>query len=163
MRYHTLPPEQPKSQILSSELVQTFAKEFDLDALDGDIKILIEGIFGNNLSFIKFSAIPNNEMIVETVYDSTIELNNKQNEGEKMMEHDGTTSKIVVLGKKPKKVGDLEPLNTNSFFPNSLEIDGNVQIETAIKKAVKKHKKLKRKMGKLFFVKEKFLIESLIT
>lgn len=89
-------------------------------------------------------------MAVETIYDNSIGLNKRKN-NEEVMEHDGT-SKTIVLGKKPEKISpvNLDSINSNSLFPKSFEIDGNVQIGTAIKKAVKKHKKQQRKIGKIY-------------
>lgn len=37
-------------------------------------------------------------------------------------------------------------------FPASLKIDGNVQINRAIKKAIKRHKKKERKTGNADFL-----------
>lgn len=47
LRYHTLPPEDPNmgvnSNLCTAELVDTFSKEFDLDALDEEQKVIVQG------------------------------------------------------------------------------------------------------------------------
>jgi nuclear GTP-binding protein len=47
LRYYTEPPEENRTddeqQQISMELVQEFAKEFDLDALDQDIRVIVDG------------------------------------------------------------------------------------------------------------------------
>lgn len=45
LRYHTEPPENNNdlSDILSSDVLSSFSKEFDLDGLESDIKTLIDG------------------------------------------------------------------------------------------------------------------------
>jgi hypothetical protein len=47
LRYFTQVPtdEDTSAHIISSEVVTTMAKEFDLDAIDSDIKVLIDGGF----------------------------------------------------------------------------------------------------------------------
>jgi hypothetical protein len=55
LRYYTEPPIQEEkmdesegnSQILSTQLVAEFSKEFDLDALDQDIRVIIDGGFSS--------------------------------------------------------------------------------------------------------------------
>ncbi|VDM34529.1 unnamed protein product [Toxocara canis] len=49
LRYFTQPPENSKqvdvgsAQFCSSQLLDVFSKEFDLDALDDEQKVLVEG------------------------------------------------------------------------------------------------------------------------
>lgn len=47
LRYYTEPPEENDSTkaILSSEIVATFSEEFNLDSLDDDLKLVVEGWF----------------------------------------------------------------------------------------------------------------------
>lgn len=45
LRYYTqIPVDENTSNMLSSEIVTTLAEEFDLDALDEDIKVLVDGM-----------------------------------------------------------------------------------------------------------------------
>jgi hypothetical protein len=73
-------------------------------------------------------------------------------EEEGQQQKDGT--KIVVLGKEAKnKKGDKKVKFEQSELqlPDSMEIEGNVRLSSAIKKAVKKRKRLQHKLG--FFIK----------
>lgn len=135
LRYHTEPPEEDNnSTILSSEILSSFSKEFDLDALEGDIKILID-------------TIPDTEMLVETIYDPTKSVESDQNESSDM-ELDDNENKLrtVVTGRVSKKLAK-NIVEKVPILPKTLEIDGNSQINRAIKNALKKHKKQKKKLN----------------
>lgn len=135
LRYYTQPPEAAEEmseggKILSSELLQTFSQEFDLDALEGDVKTLVD-------------ALPEDEMHVETVYDKSIPVPGSESEAEMDVDGKGETATVVTAGTKKK-----EKLASNDDVveqPQSFEIDGNVQLNRVLKMAAKKKKKQQKK------------------
>uniref|UniRef100_A0A183C428 BZIP domain-containing protein n=1 Tax=Globodera pallida TaxID=36090 RepID=A0A183C428_GLOPA len=168
LRYYTEPPEQTSpggdnnSLENATEIVATFSKEFDLDALEQDIRVLVD-------------AIPQDAMAVDTPYDPTLSaLSSAQSgggagDGNAEMETDqkhggGGGSFVVVSGRvvPPAEEGgsssnmDTTPgghgtasVRGTPLLPNSLSLgEGNVQLNSAIRKAVKKRKKGQQKMAK---------------
>ncbi|VDD94094.1 unnamed protein product [Enterobius vermicularis] len=101
LRYYTEPP-----QLCAAEILTEYSKEFDLDALDEDQKIVVEG-----------------NLVVPYLLDATV---------------------YFVI----KNATEMDEFK----FPASLKIDGNVQINRAIKKAIKRHKKKERKTGNADFL-----------
>lgn len=160
LRYYTQPPEATEEtseggKILSSELLQTFSQEFDLDALEGDVKTLVDGLCFNTRIFAislqgstynsYISALPEDEMHVETVYDKSIPVPGSESEPEMDVDGKGETATVVTAGTKKK-----EKLASNDDVveqPQSFEIDGNVQLNRVLKMAAKKKKKQQKKTG----------------
>lgn len=94
-----------------------------------------------------FLAVSQNEMVIDTIYDSSKPIEKINNE-DSYMDHDGNEnkSKTVVTGRITKKL--TKPINKKlSILPNSLKIDGNVQINHTINNALKKHKKKSKKLS----------------
>lgn len=91
-------------------------------------------------------------MAVETVYDSTKSIENDDSEdGTSDMEHDCDKNQLrtVVTGRIAKKVAK-KVVEKVPILPDFLEIDGNVQLNRAIKTVLKKHKKQQKKLSKSF-------------
>jgi hypothetical protein len=129
LRYYTQPPEKGSQsdggEILSSDLLQTFTKEFDLDAIENDVKTLVE-------------ELPEETMNVDTLFTvyKKVPLEDTQ------MDIDDTHDVVVMAGTKKTD----EKTQAQETAPlKSLEIDGNVQLNRAIKKASKKRKRLEKK------------------
>lgn len=168
LRYYTEPPEEEimeatalDQQLTTAELVAEFSKEFDLDALDQDIRTIVD-------------ALPENHMAVDAVYGGPSnghaanedEEGGQEQEEEEMDTGDQPAKKkgriVVVVGgqNKKKKKGQSvqqennqnESMNTSGgsncvLMPESLAIgEGNVQLGRAIKQATKKMRKQQRKM-----------------
>lgn len=87
-------------------------------------------------------------MLVETIYDPTKSVESDQNESSDM-ELDDNENKLrtVVTGRVSKKLAK-NIVEKVPILPKTLEIDGNSQINRAIKNALKKHKKQKKKLSK---------------
>uniref|UniRef100_A0A0K0D0T3 Guanine nucleotide-binding protein-like 3 homolog n=1 Tax=Angiostrongylus cantonensis TaxID=6313 RepID=A0A0K0D0T3_ANGCA len=105
LRYYTHPPEEASSTVsadtaVSAEIVSQFSKEFDIDALDEDLRKLVDG------------------------------------------------SAVVVSSGRNRKTNNDYSDSDKLSLPTSLEIDGNVQINSIIKKAIKKKKRAAKKQGK---------------
>ncbi|KAK0402467.1 hypothetical protein QR680_016349 [Steinernema hermaphroditum] len=130
LRYYTTPPETAGADDVSCpvELVSQFSKEFDLDVLDGELSALVEGL--------------DEAMDVQPIaYDVSKSLDND----EEAMETEN--DKFVVTGSKEKSRDKTQSAEVD-MMPKSLEIDGNVQINRAVKKVVKKNKKRQAKIAK---------------
>uniref|UniRef100_A0A914C9Z6 Guanine nucleotide-binding protein-like 3 homolog n=1 Tax=Acrobeloides nanus TaxID=290746 RepID=A0A914C9Z6_9BILA len=137
LRYYTEPPEKENKNedvaLCSTELLTTFSKEFDLDALDENVTSLVEDL-------------PANKMECDTLYDPSKLMNETPEESG--MEVDGLSSNkgtTVVTGAEPKKTVRFQGDESSDPVLESFNIDGNVQINRAIKLAVKKNKKKQRK------------------
>ncbi|KAJ1352960.1 Guanine nucleotide-binding protein-like 3 [Parelaphostrongylus tenuis] len=119
LRYYTHPPEEISSTVgadtaVSAEIVSQFSKEFDIDALDDDIRKLVEGLPTDT----------------DTTFCSNNSSNEDDNEDDEEMHVDQSSSTVVLS------------------LPSSLEIDGNVQLNSIIRKAIKKKKRAAKKQGK---------------
>ncbi|KIH64885.1 hypothetical protein ANCDUO_04803 [Ancylostoma duodenale] len=131
LRYYTHPPEDTPSSApgtgVSAEIVSQFSKEFDIDALDGDLKQLVEGLpMDMDATFVPYNS-----------------SNEEEDDKEGGMEVDSNA--VVVSSGRTKKVDKDLGENESTPLPTSLEIDGNVQLNRVIKKAVKKNKRAARK------------------
>uniref|UniRef100_A0A915EDM8 CP-type G domain-containing protein n=1 Tax=Ditylenchus dipsaci TaxID=166011 RepID=A0A915EDM8_9BILA len=148
LRYYTEPPEDDaadKVQILSSDVLEAFSKEFDLDAIDCQIKTMID-------EFPEGDA-----MRVETVYDpnepADVTINDSDMEEDTPMEQDGATimQKTVVTGggikKKTGGAGPFGKTDENALLESLAFGDGNAQLDTAIKSAVKRRKRHQKKLA----------------
>jgi nuclear GTP-binding protein len=143
LRYYTEPPEEPNenmNQILSSEVLSSFSKEFDLDTIDGQVKTMIDGF-------------PESDAM-ETVYNpdnDACEVQESDSGDDEAMEHDGRAGKTVVLsGAIKKKSATSKPLakvNDNLDLESLKFGDGNQQLDSAIKKAVKRQKRRQKKIA----------------
>ncbi|TMS35210.1 hypothetical protein L596_002659 [Steinernema carpocapsae] len=133
LRYYTTPPDTTAQDeaMCSAEMVTQFSKEFDLDALDGEMSALVEGL-------------DEDAMDQAIAYDASKPI---QSDDEMETEDTGNDGKFVVFGSKQKKNDKEEALEVD-LMPKSLDIDGNVQLNRAIKKAVKKGKKRLAKISK---------------
>jgi hypothetical protein len=92
--------------------------------------------------------LPANKMECDTLYDPSKSMNETPEESG--MEVDGFSSNkgtTVVTGAEPKKTVRFQGDESSDPVLESFNIDGNVQINRAIKLAVKKNKKKQRKTG----------------
>ncbi|KAM3719635.1 Guanine nucleotide-binding protein-like [Dirofilaria immitis] len=139
LRYFTEPPEvmmDTNSNLCSAELLGEMSKEFDLDALDNEQKVLVEGL--PNSSARK----------VGVKYDLAAAAEKEErNDDEMRMEVVNISGERVIYCEKKKNVRDNIVTNESSF-PDSFAIDGNSRINRAIKLAMKKHKKKNKKFQK---------------
>ncbi|CAB3403998.1 unnamed protein product [Caenorhabditis bovis] len=127
LRYYTHPPEKGsvKDEPLPAEIVQQFSAEFDIDTIAAEQKELVEGLpMESDLSI----ALHNSDHDEENEEDEEMEVDEKK--------------QTVESGRK-KKVS--VPEDNTVELPDSLEIDGNVQLNKLIKNAVKKQKKKSKK------------------
>lgn len=94
-------------------------------------------------------------MNVETKYDPSLAYSRADVE---RMETNDQESRTVVIGRpmEPEN-GDIKrsKLESSLQIPDSLEITGNVRIDSVIKKAVKKRKRLQHKLG---FIPQNFIL-----
>ncbi|KHJ98807.1 hypothetical protein OESDEN_01213 [Oesophagostomum dentatum] len=131
LRYYTQPPEDSQSSVpetgVSAEIVNQFSKEFDIDALDSDLKQIVEGL----------------PMDTDTTFVPYNSSNEEEDDKEGGMDVDGNS--VVVSSGKAKKVDHDSGDKSTSSLPTSLVIDGNVQLNRVIKKAIKKSKRAARK------------------
>ncbi|EYC27729.1 hypothetical protein Y032_0008g151 [Ancylostoma ceylanicum] len=131
LRYYTHPPEEAPPSApgtgVSAEIVSQFSKEFDIDALDGDLKQLVEGLpMDTDATFVPYNS-----------------SNEEEDDKEGGMEVDSNA--VVVSSGRTKKMDKDHGENETAPLPTSLVIDGNVQLNRVIKKAVKKNKRAARK------------------
>ncbi|VDP60169.1 unnamed protein product, partial [Heligmosomoides polygyrus] len=131
LRYYTHPPEDPSTQkpetAVSAEIVSQFSKEFDIDSLDEDLRQIVEGLpMDMDASFVPYNS--SNE-------------EDADKDGE--MELDQGNSSTVVTSGRHKKTGNDDDESEQQPLPTSLVIDGNVQLNRAIKKVLKKNKRKK--------------------
>ncbi|OZC11830.1 hypothetical protein X798_01011 [Onchocerca flexuosa] len=115
------------------------SKEFDLDVLDNEQKVLVEGL--PTSSAMKIG------MKYDLAADSA-EMR-KRNDDEMRMEVEDVSGETIIYHEKKKNTEDDIVTRGNSF-PDSFTIDGNSQINRAIKLAVKKHKKKNKKFVVVF-------------
>ncbi|CAJ0606935.1 unnamed protein product [Cylicocyclus nassatus] len=132
LRYYTQPPEEVSSSApetgVSAEIVNQFSKEFDIDALDDDLKQLVEGLpMDTDATFVP--------------YNSANEEEEEELEGG--MEVDANP--VIVSSGKSKKVDRDRESSEAIPLPTSLVIDGNVQLNRVIKKTLKKNKRAAKK------------------
>jgi len=131
LRYHTTPPVETDETLCSAAMVSEFSKEFDLEALDGELSALVDGL--------------DETMDTQSiVYDASKSI---QSDEEMELDDGGNDGKFVVTGSKEKKNDKGEGLKVD-LMPTSLDISGNVQLNRAIKSAVKKNKKRQSKIAK---------------
>lgn len=148
LRYYTEPPEEElsdKSQILSSDVLESFSKEFDLDALDGQIKTMIDEFPEGDVMRVETVYDPN-EPAIATINDTETEEEDVQ------MDHDGALKQktVVIAGGIKKKTGGVGPLgktDENILLESLAFGDGNVQLDRAIKSAVKRRKRHQKKLA----------------
>lgn len=131
LRYYTTPPIETDEALCSAAMVSEFSKEFDLEALDGELSALVDGL--------------DETMDTQSiVYDTSKTI---QSDEEMDLDDGGNDAKFVVTGSKEKKNDKGEGLEVD-LMPTSLDISGNVQLNRAIKQAVKKNKKRQSKIAK---------------
>ncbi|KAL3125170.1 hypothetical protein niasHT_008520 [Heterodera trifolii] len=164
LRYYTEPPEEGKQNGADSaatggqmdtsqpEFVAQFAKEFDLDALDQDIRVLVD-------------EMPQDVMAVDTLYDAASDSSALQKSAAQCQK--SGTVVVVVASTTPAEESEANANKSNNnemdtattmvhaavapppLLPDSLSVgDGNVQLNSAIRKAVKRNKKHKHRMAK---------------
>jgi len=139
LRYHTEPPEAATKHdvICTSEILTTFSKEFNLDELDDEK--LVEGL-------------PDDcGMAVDTLYDPNKPRTDALETDIAMDDDDdesSTVGKVVVTGKKKEKKVQFANKDEKIPLPKSFEINGNVQLNKAIKDVLKKNKKKQKKTTK---------------
>uniref|UniRef100_A0A914XAX7 Guanine nucleotide-binding protein-like 3 homolog n=1 Tax=Plectus sambesii TaxID=2011161 RepID=A0A914XAX7_9BILA len=132
LRYYTEPPEETTETPAAATLVNEFAKEFDLDALDEDQSLVVNDLPElAALDCVLYSG-------PETGADAEMsDLSNAQN---------GKDKRTVVTGKAEQKTksGPNEPSQTSDQLL-TMDIDGNSQVNRLIKKAIKKGKRQQKK------------------
>ncbi|KAK6102824.1 50S ribosome-binding GTPase family protein [Brugia pahangi] len=139
LRYFTEPPESIVDQsptLCSSELLSEMSKEFDLETLNDEQKTLVEGL--PTTSAMKVA--------VKYNLAATTEKEEGNNDGARM-EVENIPGDTLIYCEEKKNIRDDVVMNENSLL-DSFNIDGNSQINRAIKLAVKKHKKKKKKLHK---------------
>ncbi|CAI4231373.1 unnamed protein product [Auanema sp. JU1783] len=139
LRYFTHPPETSNkndNQHISTEIVSTFSKEFDIDSLFQEQNEIIQSLPEFKDDSPDFT-MEGGE--AEEDDDEEDEENEMEVDGEK-----GTT--VVTSGKRKKKEEDKEEKAISD--PTNLKIDGNVQLNRFIKKAVKGQKKKQKKLAR---------------
>ncbi|KAK6733908.1 hypothetical protein RB195_017585 [Necator americanus] len=132
LRYYTQPPEDlstsTKETCVSAEIVSQFSKEFDIEAIDEDLKQLVEGLpMETDGTFVPYNS-----------------SNEDEDDKEGGMDVDGSAAVVVSSGRTKKLDRDHEDDNSIPL-PTSLVIDGNVQLNRVMKKAIKKKKRAARK------------------
>lgn len=132
LRYYTHPPEttKPTDQFhVSSEVVDEFSKEFDIDALLEEQNEIV-------------ASLP-----METSTVEETESGDEDEDDDEEMETGDKASKTVVTGGRKKKQAESDD-EVEDITPKDLTIDGNVQLNRFIKKAVKNNKKKQKKLDK---------------
>nr|CDJ80154.1 GNL3L Grn1 putative GTPase and GTP-binding protein domain containing protein [Haemonchus contortus] len=137
LRYYTHPPEDTSSTSapetgVSAEIVSQFSKEFDIDGLDNDLKQLVEGLpMETDATFVPYNS-----------------SNEEDDDKDAEMVVDQENPSVVVSSGRTKKTDKDLTITESESLPTSLEIDGNVQLNRAIKKVLKKNKRAARKQAK---------------
>ncbi|XP_055342918.1 guanine nucleotide-binding protein-like 3 homolog [Paramacrobiotus metropolitanus] len=127
--YHTLPPEKHTTSVhLSSELVSTMSKEFDLDGLEDDEKMLVDEMPETNE--MRTTAIEDLD-----VSDEEMEKSSAKNEG---------AVQIVEFPKSDKGDSDDEWISDDP----AMGLEGNQQWSKQKNKILKRRQKLKVKRDK---------------
>ncbi|CAK5111129.1 unnamed protein product [Meloidogyne enterolobii] len=132
LHYFTEPPEQQIVSEFQPELVSEFVKEFDLDNLEENIRVLVD-------------SMPDQRMVSASAYDASLPIS------------DGNME--VTINESEVNDGEMEvdDSNKNKFCEDknafvSPEVlkntDGNAQVGKVMKQALKKRKKQRRKMVK---------------
>ncbi|CAI2340849.1 unnamed protein product [Caenorhabditis sp. 36 PRJEB53466] len=126
LRYYTHPPEQGSSKdeiVVPAEVVSQFSKEFDIDAIADEQNQIVEG-----LPMESDIIVPHNSDEEEGDEDEEMETETKQ--------------QTVTSGRKVKgpTIDEDKPV-----LPESLALEGNVQLNKLIKTAIKKQKKKAKK------------------
>uniref|UniRef100_A0A8R1IZI5 Uncharacterized protein n=1 Tax=Caenorhabditis japonica TaxID=281687 RepID=A0A8R1IZI5_CAEJA len=129
LRYYTHPPENSSATNLvqvPAEVVAQFSKEFDIDAISDEQNEIVEG-----LPMESDVVVPHNSDEEDDEAEE-METDSKQQQQQQ----------TVTSGKKLKKatVDDEKPV-----MPESLALEGNVQLNKLIKNAIKKQKKKSKK------------------
>jgi nuclear GTP-binding protein len=125
LRYYTEPPT-VNSNHSSAEILAEYSSEFQLDQLDD-------------------AAVLSQVRVDGAKTDTGIPYLVSGEDGDEEME-DGGQCMIDEAGSKKKKVVAVEM--GGGVGLQSMEIDGNVQLNKVIKQAVKKGKRQKKKLGK---------------
>ncbi|KAF7633367.1 CP-type G domain-containing protein [Meloidogyne graminicola] len=139
LRYFTEPPEQQIISEFQPELVAEFNKEFDLDNLTENIQII-------QLKYFVFLALPEQRMVNNSVYNSSIPISDG-NIGE-IIKNEGVDVGMEIDDKN--KNNKISEDNNGPFISSETlkNTDGNSQVGRVMKKALKKRKKQQRKMAK---------------
>ncbi|CAL2031602.1 CBN-NST-1 protein [Caenorhabditis brenneri] len=130
LRYYTHPPEQGSEKDVVSvpaEVVSQFSKEFDIDAIADDQNQIIEGL----------------PMESDIIAPQNSEEEDEDDDDEQMeTEAPEEKKQTVTSGRKVKgpTKDDEKPV-----MPESLALEGNVQLNKLIKNAIKKSKKKAKK------------------
>uniref|UniRef100_F1L407 Guanine nucleotide-binding protein-like 3 homolog n=1 Tax=Ascaris suum TaxID=6253 RepID=F1L407_ASCSU len=144
LRYYTEPPEMTSTADMSagneqfclSELLSTFSKEFDLDTLDDEQKVVVEGLPSS--SAMDLDLLYKRNVPLGSVDEATMELDDEAiSQGRTVVMDAPKHNKAAVSN---EKVGQA--------LPESLKISGNVQLNRYIKKAIKRRKRENRKIAR---------------
>jgi len=160
LRYYTEPPEDETdssmmgSEYVSSELVSEMGKEFDLEAIDADQQLLIDGLPLDPLAESASVVLPQQPLNAAQT-DEPIELDDEyvtdedDDNSEGQMEVDTATSSTKVkTDKKNRKsrAGSPERIIGKEAL---MQVEGNRQSGKAMKKMMKRNKKKAKRTDKL--------------
>jgi len=156
LRYYTEPPEDEgvspaDEKFLSSELVAEMSKEFDLDAIDADQKLLVEGLPANPLAEVSSVVLTANAS--STTNDEPMEnVDDEDDEDfesdEDRMEVDDSSSTKVRTEPSSRKSRAASPSRAIEDTPE-MQLEGNRQSNKMLRKAMKKKKKKVKRTEKL--------------
>ncbi|KAI6192176.1 CP-type G domain-containing protein [Aphelenchoides bicaudatus] len=140
LRYFTQVPSDfdASSHIISSEVVTTMAKEFDLDELDDDIKVLIDEMPEGEMNVDAPKKRPRNDD--EAMEDDTPTESNPLNED------------VVIQPRLKKKKPKIDPMSLQRMFDKTRDKDGNIRlgrVQKMHKLNRKKQRKLDRKVDNM--------------
>lgn len=127
LRYYTHPPEQGTAKediVVPAEVVSQFSKEFDIDAIAEEQNQIVEG-----LPMESDIIAPHNS--------------DEEEDDDDEMETDVNEKKQTVTS--GRKVKGPTKDDDKPVLPESLALEGNVQLNKLIKTAIKKQKKKSKK------------------
>jgi nuclear GTP-binding protein len=157
LRYYTEPPEDEMdsslgAEYISSELVTEMGKEFDLDAIDADQQLLLEGLpldpLAENASAV-LPAQPSNgaDIELDDDDDNYVDDDDENSDGEMDVDTVAPSTKVKTdrpsrksRGGSPERALEEEAL---------MKVDGNRQSNKKLRKMMKKNKKKAKKTDKL--------------
>uniref|UniRef100_A0A915N253 Guanine nucleotide-binding protein-like 3 homolog n=1 Tax=Meloidogyne javanica TaxID=6303 RepID=A0A915N253_MELJA len=132
LHYFTEPPEQLIVSEFQPELVSEFVKEFDLDNLEENIRVLVD-------------SLPDQRMVSASAYDASLPISdgNMEVTTNECEVNDGEME-VDDQNKNNKFCEDKTAFVSPEVLKNT---DGNAQVGKVMKQALKKRKKQRRKMA----------------
>uniref|UniRef100_A0A915CBC6 Guanine nucleotide-binding protein-like 3 homolog n=1 Tax=Parascaris univalens TaxID=6257 RepID=A0A915CBC6_PARUN len=144
LRYYTEPPEMRDTsdtsagneQFCVSQLLSTFSKEFDLDTLNDELRLVVEGLPSS-------SAVD-----VDLLYRRNVPLGNVDEGTMELVDETTSQGQTVVMDTPKHNEAALSNEKVGQALPESLKISGNVQLNRYIKKVMKRRKRENRKIAR---------------